>query len=89
MTNLLEGFVLFTIYPQIECIARQMGPAAVSCICAPGYTGDLCEAQLAPPGEISFISFIIFSFSNNMVVCVGNHQKFHLRGRGICQTSTD
>ncbi|XP_047033547.1 uncharacterized protein LOC124640017 isoform X2 [Helicoverpa zea] len=28
---------------------RQMGPAAVSCICAPGYTGDLCEAQLAPP----------------------------------------
>ncbi|CAH1637841.1 unnamed protein product [Spodoptera littoralis] len=29
---------------------RQMGPAAVSCICAPGYTGDLCEAQVAPPG---------------------------------------
>ncbi|KAF9406668.1 hypothetical protein HW555_013034 [Spodoptera exigua] len=28
---------------------RQMGPAAVSCICAPGYTGDLCEAQVAPP----------------------------------------
>ena len=37
------------------CIDRQLGPAAVSCICAPGYTGDLCEAQLAPPGEISFI----------------------------------
>ncbi|XP_049877958.1 uncharacterized protein LOC126375149 isoform X2 [Pectinophora gossypiella] len=28
---------------------RQMGPAAVSCICAPGYTGDLCEAQVAAP----------------------------------------
>ncbi|XP_075982923.1 uncharacterized protein LOC142981120 isoform X2 [Anticarsia gemmatalis] len=28
---------------------RQMGPAAVSCICAPGYTGDLCEAQIAQP----------------------------------------
>ncbi|CAH0690274.1 unnamed protein product [Spodoptera exigua] len=28
---------------------RQMGPAAVRCICAPGYTGDLCEAQVAPP----------------------------------------
>ncbi|KAJ0173542.1 hypothetical protein K1T71_010691 [Dendrolimus kikuchii] len=28
---------------------RQMGPAAVSCICAPGYTGDLCEAQIAAP----------------------------------------
>ncbi|CAH0690275.1 unnamed protein product [Spodoptera exigua] len=28
---------------------RQMGPAAVSCICAPGYTGDVCEAQVAPP----------------------------------------
>ncbi|KAF9791477.1 hypothetical protein SFRURICE_005378 [Spodoptera frugiperda] len=26
-----------------------MGPAAVSCICAPGYTGDLCEAQVAAP----------------------------------------
>ncbi|KAJ2953412.1 hypothetical protein O0L34_g1002 [Tuta absoluta] len=28
---------------------RQMGPAAVSCICAPGYTGDLCESQIAAP----------------------------------------
>ncbi|KAJ8714132.1 hypothetical protein PYW08_007752 [Mythimna loreyi] len=28
---------------------RQMGPAAVSCICAPGFTGDLCEAHVAPP----------------------------------------
>ncbi|KAL4706993.1 hypothetical protein ACJJTC_019531 [Scirpophaga incertulas] len=28
---------------------RQMGPAAVSCVCAPGYTGDLCEAQIAEP----------------------------------------
>ncbi|KAL0869001.1 hypothetical protein ABMA27_007322 [Loxostege sticticalis] len=28
---------------------RQMGPAAVSCICAPGYTGDLCESQIAEP----------------------------------------
>ncbi|GBP87658.1 hypothetical protein EVAR_58033_1 [Eumeta japonica] len=28
---------------------RQMGPAAVSCLCAPGYTGDLCESQLATP----------------------------------------
>ncbi|KAG6457700.1 hypothetical protein O3G_MSEX010437 [Manduca sexta] len=26
-----------------------MGPAAVSCICAPGYTGDLCESQIAAP----------------------------------------
>ncbi|CAG9789418.1 unnamed protein product [Diatraea saccharalis] len=30
-------------------ICRQMGPAAVSCICAPGYTGDLCESQIAEP----------------------------------------
>ncbi|CAH2094717.1 unnamed protein product [Euphydryas editha] len=30
---------------------RQMGPAAVSCICAPGYTGDLCESQIAAPGN--------------------------------------
>ncbi|KAJ8714142.1 hypothetical protein PYW08_007762 [Mythimna loreyi] len=28
---------------------RQLGPAAVSCICAPGYTGDLCEAHVASP----------------------------------------
>ncbi|CAG4954425.1 unnamed protein product [Parnassius apollo] len=28
---------------------RQMGPAAVSCICASGYTGDLCESQIAAP----------------------------------------
>ncbi|XP_041970122.1 uncharacterized protein LOC121726700 isoform X1 [Aricia agestis] len=28
---------------------RQIGPAAVSCICAPGYTGDLCESQIATP----------------------------------------
>ncbi|XP_045502504.1 uncharacterized protein LOC123699571 [Colias croceus] len=28
---------------------RQMGPAAVSCICAPGYTGDLCESEIATP----------------------------------------
>ncbi|CAK1550456.1 unnamed protein product [Leptosia nina] len=28
---------------------RQMGPAAVSCICAPGYTGDLCESEIASP----------------------------------------
>ncbi|KAJ8723793.1 hypothetical protein PYW07_007773 [Mythimna separata] len=28
---------------------RQLGPAAVSCICAPGFTGDLCEAHVAPP----------------------------------------
>ncbi|CAH2249812.1 jg6089 [Pararge aegeria aegeria] len=26
-----------------------MGPAAVSCICAPGYTGDLCESLIAAP----------------------------------------
>ncbi|XP_045486004.1 uncharacterized protein LOC110994312 isoform X1 [Pieris rapae] len=30
-------------------ICRQMGPAAVSCICAPGYTGDLCESEIAAP----------------------------------------
>ncbi|XP_050664160.1 uncharacterized protein LOC126964887 [Leptidea sinapis] len=28
---------------------RQMGPAAVSCICAPGYTGDLCESEITAP----------------------------------------
>ncbi|KAF9796943.1 hypothetical protein SFRURICE_007486 [Spodoptera frugiperda] len=39
---------------------RQMGPAAVSCICAPGYTGDLCEAQVAAPGEI-FIFLLILT----------------------------
>ncbi|KAF9824347.1 hypothetical protein SFRURICE_002842 [Spodoptera frugiperda] len=33
---------------------RQMGPAAVSCICAPGYTGDLCEAQVAAPVSARF-----------------------------------
>ncbi|XP_045502508.1 uncharacterized protein LOC123699576 [Colias croceus] len=27
----------------------QLGPAAVSCICAPGYTGDLCESEIAAP----------------------------------------
>ncbi|XP_061384385.1 uncharacterized protein LOC116773247 isoform X3 [Danaus plexippus] len=27
----------------------QMGPAAVSCICAPGFTGDLCESQIEAP----------------------------------------
>ncbi|CAB3248939.1 unnamed protein product [Arctia plantaginis] len=26
---------------------RQMGPATISCICAPGYTGNLCESQIA------------------------------------------
>ncbi|XP_075983086.1 uncharacterized protein LOC142981224 isoform X2 [Anticarsia gemmatalis] len=26
-----------------------MGPAAVSCICARGYTGDLCDTQIAQP----------------------------------------
>ncbi|XP_073950913.1 uncharacterized protein [Choristoneura fumiferana] len=28
---------------------RQMGPAAVSCLCAAGYTGDFCESQIAAP----------------------------------------
>ncbi|CAK1550457.1 unnamed protein product [Leptosia nina] len=28
---------------------RQVGPAAVSCICATGYTGDLCESEVATP----------------------------------------
>ncbi|XP_026333388.1 uncharacterized protein LOC113240330 [Hyposmocoma kahamanoa] len=28
---------------------RQMGPAAVGCSCAPGFTGDLCESQIAAP----------------------------------------
>ncbi|XP_028031387.1 uncharacterized protein LOC114243933 isoform X1 [Bombyx mandarina] len=28
---------------------RQMGPAAVSCICAPGYTGDFCESKIESP----------------------------------------
>ncbi|CAF4868074.1 unnamed protein product [Pieris macdunnoughi] len=28
---------------------RQVGPAAVSCICASGYTGDLCESEISSP----------------------------------------
>ncbi|KAG7297833.1 hypothetical protein JYU34_018576 [Plutella xylostella] len=28
---------------------RQMGPEAVSCVCAPGYTGDFCETLLYTP----------------------------------------
>ncbi|CAH0690280.1 unnamed protein product [Spodoptera exigua] len=32
----------------------QMGQATVSCICALGYTGDLCEAQVAPP-DLTYI----------------------------------
>ncbi|XP_048486166.1 uncharacterized protein LOC105385854 isoform X2 [Plutella xylostella] len=29
-------------------VCRQMGLAAVSCICAPGFSGDLCETQIPP-----------------------------------------
>ncbi|XP_048486019.1 uncharacterized protein LOC105380803 isoform X1 [Plutella xylostella] len=30
-------------------VCRQMGPAAVSCICPAGFAGDLCEAQVLRP----------------------------------------
>lgn len=38
-----------------------MGPAAVSCICAPGYTGDFCESQIASPGTY------IYNWFNNKI----------------------